>query len=493
MIEPAKYKLTNDQNIFREEFLEFIENDEDNIYILKGYAGTGKTFMLKLITDYLDKKKRQHRLMAPTGRAAKVITDKTGKRAFTIHKSIYSFDKQAAKKVKKNEFKYSFKLRTNEDDKDAIYIIDEASMISGKYSEAEFFTFGSGELLKDLFSYVHQGGLKPERKILFIGDPAQLPPVNTNISPALDIDILSGYGFLVREHTLTEVVRQQEESGILLKACELRDSIDLESYEKTEFENYFHDIDIIYHNDFLEEYLSASDFHSENDSIVIAYSNRAAQHYNKWIRSHFYPEYKNITSGDRVMVTTNNYSYPIELLNGDFGVVVYASEETTTTDEPVYVETLFGPAAKKSAPLKKVDLIFRDCIIRFEEPGGNQIDIECKILDNLLHSNERDISAEERKALIMDFQNRNPKLKPGSDEYIEAIGADEYVNALRLKFGYAITGHKSQGGEWNNVFLDVAKPFKVNDEAYTRWLYTALTRAKEKLFIIKPYDPLNDF
>ena len=492
MRELTKYNLTSDQKVFWDEFVDFIDNDFENIYILKGYAGTGKTFMLKLITDYLNKRNRKHRLMAPTGRAAKVITDKTGNRAFTIHKSIYSFDKQAAKKVKKNEFKYSFKLRSNEDEKDTIYIIDEASMISGKYSEAEFFTFGSGELLKDLFLYIHQGGLSPKRKILFVGDPAQLPPVNTNISPALDINILSGYGFEVREHTLTEVVRQEDESGILSKAGELRENINLETYDKIEFENYFHDIDIIYHNDFLEEYLSASDFHSENDSIVIAYSNRSAQHYNKWIRSHFYPEQKNITTGDRVMVTTNNYSYPIELLNGDFGVVVFASEETETTKEPVYVETLFGPAAK-TAPLKKVDLVFRDCVIRFEEPGGNQVDVECKILDNLLYSNERDISPEERKALIIDFQNRYPKLKPGSDEYIEVIGADEYVNALRLKFGYAITGHKSQGGEWNNVFLDVARPFKVNDEAYTRWLYTALTRAKQKLFIIKPFDSLNDF
>lgn len=488
MTYPVKYTLTEDQRRFWDLFIDFMSDESENIFILKGYAGTGKTFMIKLISDYFDKMKRQYRLMAPTGRAAKIITDKTKKRAYTIHKSIYSFDRLETKRGRKNDFKYSFKLRINEDESDTLYIIDEASMISGQFSDAEFFTFGSGQLLKDLFSYVHQGGLNPKRKILFVGDPAQLPPVNTNISPAIDDEILRGYGFEVSEFTLTEIVRQQVESGIIIKSGEIRDSIDQKIYSDISFENQYDDIDIIYHDDFLEEYLNASDFRSENDSMVISYSNRSALHYNKWIRSHFFPERENITRDDRVMITTNNYSYPIELLNGDFGTVIDVSDDTESPYQPVYVDTLFG----KSTPLKKVNLVFRDCVIRFTEPGGKEIDIECKILDNLLHSGERDISAEERKALLIDFQNRHPKLKPGSEEFIEAISSDEYVNALRLKFGYAITGHKSQGGEWNNVFIDIAKPNMVNGEAYFRWLYTSVTRARKKLYVIKPRDNFYD-
>lgn len=192
------------------------------------------------------------------------------------------------------------------------------------------------------------------------------------------------------------------------------------------------------------------------------------------------------------MVTTNNYSFPIELLNGDFGTVIDVSHEIEEPHQPVYVDNLFGKAPNQAA-LKQVNLKFRDCLIRFVDVRGVEHDLECKVLESLLYSTQRDLSIDERKGLIVDFQNRNPKLKPGTNDFIEAIGADEYSNALRLKFGYAITGHKSQGGEWDNVFLDIKRPAKADDESYHRWLYTCFTRAKERLYIIKPQPMDYDF
>jgi len=485
-------QLTDDQKDFFDEFLEFLQSDELNVFILKGYAGTGKTFMIKEIVNYLEGKGRKYRLMAPTGRAAKVITEKTGRTAYTIHKSIYSFEKIDIKKGKKNEFKYSYKLRTNDDDDNAVYIVDEASMISSKYSEGEFLNFGSGELLRDLFAYVHQDGFKRGRKILFAGDDAQLPPVNTTLSPALSQEILEGFGFGTTEFFLEEIVRQKKESSIIFEANNIRTMIETDDYTGLDLNYRTNEIKNIFHDEFLDEYLSSSDYRSGKESIVLTFSNNAALHYNRWIRNHFFPEEKTICAGDRVMVTTNNYSFPIELLNGDFGTVIEVSDEIEEPLQPVYVDNFFGKAPNKAA-LKQVNLKFRECVIRFIDVRGVEHDLECKVLETLLYSTQRDLTIDERKGLIVDFQNRNPKLKPGTKEFVEALGMDDYSNALRLKFGYAITGHKSQGGEWDNVFLDIRRPAKADNESYHRWLYTCFTRAKERLYIIKPQPMDYDF
>ena len=448
--------------------------------------------MINVLLENLRAMKRNFKLMAPTGRAAKVIAEKTHSPAYTVHKSIYSFEKIEIEKGKGTNFKYQFKIRKNDDDKNTIYIIDEASMISNKFSEGEFFRFGSGELLTDLFNYIHQGGLQPERKILFVGDPAQLPPINTEISPALNLEMLEGYGFNTEEFTLSQIVRQKEESGILIIANDIRSQIDTEDFTEPDFQTNYDDVSHLYQNEFLDEYLSSADFALDNNSLIISYSNKLALHYNKWIRSHFFPYKKEPSSGDRIMITTNNYSYPIELLNGDFGKILEVSEETESPAQPVFIDTLFGKVQAKGVK-KKVNLVFRDCLIRFTDLTGKEHDIECKIFDNLLYSSQRDISAEERKALVVDFQNRHPKLKPGTDEFAEAISMDEYVNALRIKFGYAITGHKSQGGEWENVFIDTTRPYNVPNESYFRWLYTSITRAKNKLCFVLPFQDEYDF
>ncbi len=535
----SAYNLTNGQKELVESLGNFLETD-DQCFILKGYAGTGKTFLMKGLCDYFTTAKQQFRIAAPTGRAAKVISQKTKHKAYTIHKTIYSSQDVREYKQKNIDgsetFKFFYALKSNSDQKNAIYIIDEASMISDKYAEAEFFRFGSGYLLRDLISYVNLSDTNQNRKIILIGDDAQLPPVNMNFSPALDADyLLTKCNLPSVEMELTEVVRQKKDSGILHNATMLRESLKQKKLNKLMLKLDFNDTHDLLGDNLLSKYIETCKHKIDADTILIAYSNAQVKEYNDLIREHFFPGKKHILPGDTFIIVRNNYNYLIELLNGDFGTVIQANDEIETRSVILKNKNKEGLVSEKHILLK-----FRDIVFSIKDIDENVVVLNCKIFENLLNSSERDISSDEQKAIYIDFWIRNPKLdeirtllhakninfpklvavvqnlgindvpsktfrqiKDLVNDYFEvsntkgiqdisinilkdALRADPYFNALQIKYGYAITCHKAQGGEWKNVFLNCKTSMGYFNSSYFRWLYTGLTRASEQMFTINP-------
>ncbi|NUN09196.1 MAG: AAA family ATPase [Ignavibacteriaceae bacterium] len=474
-----KKELTASQYSAINSFSDFLRSDKQ-VFILKGYAGTGKTYLIKILCDNLKKHDRQFYLMAPTGRAAKVIRQKTGFKAYTIHKSIYSFE-ELAELIPQTDsadssFKYYYKLRVNNDNSNCIYIIDEASMISDVYTEEEFFRFGSGYLLKDLFDYCNTNSPGLKRKIIFVGDDCQLPPVNTNFSFALSESYIeSTYNVKCVSGELTEVVRQVGNSGIIEIASKIRESISLNNY------NYFSincakpDVIQINPESVVDTYLKN---YGENSTVIVAGTNKQVYDYNMEIRSRLFPGKAEITPGDKILITANSYNRAIELLNGDIGEVVEVSSN---------IEVKLVPVRNNGENIK-VDLKFRDAVLRFPDSEGTPVDIACKILENILTSDQRSLSSDETKALYINFKMSNPELHPKSQEFKDKIKTDPYFNALRVKYGYALTCHKAQGGEWENVIVDFYSNTGILNRQYFRWAYTAVTRAKFRLYSVNAVD-----
>ena len=471
-----KYNLTYSQNELVSKLEKFIDcsNNEQNVFLLKGYAGTGKTFITKGLTEYLKEIERTFILAAPTGKASKVIANKTKNEAYTIHKTIYSTNN--VKEYKENEndktYKFYFDLRVNDDSNNTIYIIDEASMISNVYGEPEFFRFGSGFLLQDLLKYINIDCNDHNKKIIFIGDNAQLPPIGMNFSPALDKQYLTkNFNLLVNEYELTEVVRQKADSGILKNTIPIRKSLSNQAFNQLDIDTNFSDVSHLEHEDFLKIYLTQCDNKIDQDTIVIAFSNASVKEYNDRIREYFFPgNSNNIVINDKVLVVSNNANYEIFISNGDFGIVQEVSYEPEirqiVTKNGIINETLF----------------FRDITILFYDINNIPRSIKCKIVENLLYSDKPNLSSDEHKALYVDFMMRHPHLKANTKEWKDALKNDPYFNALKIKFGYAITCHKAQGSEWKNVFLNCKTHQSVLSQSYFRWIYTALTRTSEKLF-----------
>ncbi|CAK0755758.1 exodeoxyribonuclease V [Gammaproteobacteria bacterium] len=480
----SSYDLTTGQTTLINELEKFLA-DNSTCFLLKGYAGTGKTFMMKGVTDCLASNNRTFRIAAPTGRAAKVISQKTKHKAYTIHKSIYSSKDLKEFKVKDDDgtetYKFYYDLKNNEDPANTVYIIDESSIISNVYSEGEFFRFGSGYLLNDLISYINFDNNDHNKKIIFIGDNAQLPPVNMNFSPALDGKYLKdNCSIESKEFELTEVVRQKADSGILHNATKIRESLKANLFNQLDIETNFKDINKTKHEELLSKYLQACNNSIDDETIIVAHSNSSVKEYNDFVRNHFFPNQQFLTVGDKVILVSNNYNHQkMELLNGDFGFVKQVS--------PVNESRVIKLKRKnRVGKLVEIDvrLTFRNVMIAFTDEEQNKQDIECKIIENLLYSHNRDLSSDELKAIYIDFKIRNSTLKAGTKEFKDALRADPYFNALRIKFGYAVTCHKAQGGEWKNTFLNCKTTMGYFNSSYFRWLYTGITRAKENLFSI---------
>jgi ribosomal protein L24 len=477
------YSLTNGQQELLKNLNEFLE-DKTSCFLLKGYAGTGKTFMMEGLTDFLKSTNRPFVLAAPTGRAAKVISQRTKSKAYTIHKTIYSNKDIKEFKTENTDgtetFKFYYDLKNNEDQANTIYIIDEASMLSDMYSEGEFFRFGSGFLLKDLFKYINFDNNDHKKKVIFIGDNAQLPPVNMNFSPALNEQyLLEKCQVSVSSYELTKVVRQQKDSGILHNATRIRASLKSNVFNQIDIETHFADTKPVQHQDILKTYLQACKNQIDDETIIIAYSNSSVKEYNDFVRSHFFPNKSIITEGDKIILVSNNYNYQIELLNGDFGFIQEVSPINETRNITLKRKNKSGNVVEIKVPLH-----FRNVTIQFKDTDEKPYNIECKIIENILYSKERDLSSDELKALYLDFKIRNPNLKAGTKELKDALRTDKYFNALRIKFGYAVTCHKSQGGEWKRAFINCKTAMGYFNASYFRWLYTALTRAKEVLYTL---------
>jgi len=460
--------LTNQQQEVVEKLEKFLTDSENNVFLLKGYAGVGKTYITQGVTKYLHSIGRSFIISAPTGKAAKVIQEKTKFPANTIHKTIYSSThlKEFEKDDNDKTYKFYFELNTNQLPTDNVYIIDEASMISNIYSEMEFIRFGTGFLLDDLIKFINIDANKKDTKIIFIGDTAQLPPVKMNFSPALDKNYLKDrYNLKIEEVELTEVVRQAKDSEILKNSTYLRKSLKNKQFRR---------LDISTKKEIKEikvENIKSIYFQSKTspkNTMIIAYTNKAVYEYNQIIRSNYFKNLNKLYESDKLLVVTN--SLETGLSNGDFIMVYKILNETETREVPV--------------GKNRIRLNFRDVEILSKDNNNNIIKQKIKIIENLLFSQQPNLSSDEHKALYIDFCIRNKNLKPNSNEFKEEIKKDKYFNALRVKFGYAITCHKAQGSEWENVILDCDFIQNRLTESYFRWLYTAITRSKKNLYLI---------
>lgn len=483
----AGYALTSGQAVLVSQLERFLEGRTESVFLLKGYAGTGKTFITKGLTEYFRAIGRNYVLAAPTGKASKVIASKTQSPAYTIHKSIYSFDDLAEYRDDDTDgtetYKFYAKLAVNSLSADTVFIVDEASMIPDVYQEAEFLRFGTGYLLADFLKFVNLDHNDHTKKVIFIGDDAQLPPVGMNFSPALDA------GYLSREHNarstgfeLSEVVRQKSESGVIANAIPLRKALQTKSFNQLTVDFSHHDVQKVEHADLMARYLESCGGKINGESIVIAHSNSDVADYNRRIREHFFPGCPEVAQGDKVMSVANRNVGGIFISNGDFGLIRQVLSEPETRSVTLKRKR---PGSRELEEIP-VSMGFRNVVAGFKDLNGIAHFFEAKIIEELLYSKEPALSSDQNKALYLDFCIRNPHLKRSSAEFKHALKADPYFNALRLKFGYAITCHKAQGSEWNNVFVKCKSHQSQLTADYFRWLYTAITRTAKNLYLLDP-------
>ena len=442
------------QDLFFQQIAEFCTNEDNNeIFVLKGYAGTGKTTVISTIVNNVTEINKIYVLLAPTGRAAKVISNYSQKPAFTIHKKIY-FPKKVAGGV-------SFTMQQNKH-KNTLFIVDEASMISDSNTDSN--AFEKGSLLDDLILYVYSG---TNCKMILLGDTAQLPPVNLDISPALNIDTLGmHYNKEIKHIEFDEVMRQEEKSGILFNATELRDVLKEELYESFKFNlKGFKDIIRLTDGyDIQDAINSAYSNYSIEDTAFIVRSNKRANQYNEQIRTRILDKDSELSTGDFLMVVKNNYFW---LKDSDEAGFI-ANGDIIEVLEIFSILELYGFKFAK-VKIRMVDY-------------PNQIPLETVLLLDTITSESPSLTYEESNKLyqevLLDYEGETKYKK------FQKVKENEFFNALQVKFSYAITCHKSQGGQWNTVFIE--QPYLPNgiDRDYIRWLYTAITRAKDKLYLI---------
>ena len=421
-------------------------------YILRGYAGTGKTTLVTTLVKTLPEIGMDYVLMAPTGRAAKVLGGYTQKYASTIHKKIFQVQAYPDGSLRM--------ARAQNKHKDTLFIVDEASMI-GEDRE-----FGAKSLLDDLLAYVFSG----ERcRLLLIGDTAQLPPVGNDESPALDIDYLeSQFPLTIATYELTEVKRQALQSGILSNATHLRELLmeDQPDYPLPLFDLHFDDTQRIDPETFEEMLYKAFEAEHSNDSVIVCKSNKRANLFNQAIRSRILNIEGEIATGDKLMIVKNNYFWA----DGHQRISFIANGDMAEIQKITHYEEMYG------FRFADVELSFPDY------PDAPNLDV--KIILDTLNSNSASLSEEEntrlRQAIEADYMDI-----PNRRERYKAMKKNPWFNALQVKYAYALTCHKTQGGQWRNVFVDSSLNLKDEIEKEDlRWLYTAVTRAQERLYFV---------
>ncbi len=465
ILEKLNHEPTKGQDDLIAGLSEFImDENPDKIFLVKGYAGTGKTTVMSALVNAFTKLKIKSVLLAPTGRAAKVLSSYSKKAAYTIHKKIY---RQKSSKDGFGVFVLDANLHT-----DTIFIVDEASMISNNSNDIS--VFGSGRLLDDLVQYVYNN---KRCKLILIGDTAQLPPVGIPISPALDTNQLAHYFYPVISYDLKEVVRQDQDSGVLANATEIRNLIANNSTDFPKLNlNNVTDIEKISGADLIESISDSYNKSGYEGTMIITRSNKRANQFNKGIRSQILWREEEIEAGDYLMVVKNNY-YWIEdnekidfIANGDIAEIVKIKKYT-----------------------ERYGFRFADVVLRFID--YDDLEIECKIILDTLDINSASLTSEDNKQLFFNVLEDYKDEKTRKKQY-EGVRNDEFFNALQVKFSYAITCHKAQGGQWQNVYLDHGYINEdMMDKEYLRWLYTAFTRSVEKLFLVnfdkKFFPPVN--
>lgn len=449
------YKPTSEQEITIDSFVNFLFSPKvDTIFLLKGYAGTGKTTLISALVKTLDQLKQKCVLLAPTGRAAKVFSHYAGHSAYTIHRKIY---RQRTFSNELDNFVMNANLHQH-----TLFIVDEASMIANEGLSGGM--FGTGRLLDDLIHYVYAG---QGCRLMLIGDTAQLPPIGEEESPALSASMLEGYGLEVTEHCLTQVVRQEQDSGILYNATSLRQYIAEEEYfslSRIKADG-FPDIRIISGGELIDTINECYDKAGMDETMIICRSNKRANLYNKGIRNTILYREDELNTGDLLMVAKNNYYWGADckemdfIANGDIAVV----RRVRRTHE------MYG-------------FRFADVTLCF--PDYNDLELDVKILLDTLHSDAPALTREESERLFQAVQEDYGDITV-KRERMKKIKEDTWYNALQVKYAYAVTCHKAQGGQWQRVFVDqgyMTEEMLTSD--YYRWLYTAFTRATEVLYLV---------
>lgn len=448
------YNPTDDQNFALNILSNFLlSRESDSLLLLKGYAGTGKTSLVGALVKTMNDLKQKAVLLAPTGRAAKVFSGYALQRAFTIHKKIYR------QKMFSNEL--TGFLPAENLHKDTIFIVDEASMISNDGLDSH--NFGSGRLLDDLIHYVYSG---ENCRLIMMGDVAQLPPVMQTESPALITSVLQGYNLQVEEITLTQVVRQAKLSGILYNATRLRDALrndKVEIFPKLKLKG-FADVLQVNGEELIDEIASAYQRDGVEETMIITRSNKRATIFNNGIRNRILDREEELSAGDRLMVAKNNYFWVDKQKGMDFlanGEIVQVRRVRRTIE-------LYG-------------FRFADVTVSFPD---YDLEMEVKILLDTLQTEApglpKELSDKLFYAVLEDYED-----VPTKAGKMKKMKEDPFYNVVQVKYAYAVTCHKAQGGQWMNVFLDLGYISEDHlGEDFYRWLYTSFTRATNRLYLV---------
>ncbi|MFT3992866.1 MAG: AAA family ATPase [Dysgonomonas sp.] len=452
------FSLTSEQDVALEKIVEFLFcQKEETLFLLRGFAGTGKSSLLGALVKTMTEFKQKTVLLAPTGRAAKVFSLYATHPAFTIHKKIYRQKKFA------DEAGY-FSIMDNLH-KDTLFIVDEASMISNNGLDSS--SFGTGRLLDDLIHYVYSG---ENCRLLLIGDTAQLPPVMEEDSPALQLDVLQGYGLEVMSAMLSQIVRQAESSGILYNATNIRNILnsgETEAFPKIKLDN-FTDIVRISGEELIDEISAAYDRDGIENTMIISRSNKRTNIYNQGVRNRILWREEELSSGDLLMIAKNSYFWTEKIDGIDF----LANGEIVEVLRVRRTQELYG---------------FRFCDIEIRSLDYD-IEMEVKVVLDTLYSDAAGLTRERANELFYNVLEDYADISTKAGK-MQRMKIDPFFNALQVKFAYAVTCHKAQGGEWKNVFLDLGyiaeEHLGVN---FYRWLYTAITRATDKLYLVNLAD-----
>ena len=422
---------------------------ETKAFILKGYAGTGKTSIVSGLIMAMKALGQPTILLAPTGRAAKVLSNYSNHSAYSIHKVIYR---------QKSAGDFTFNLNYNSH-KNTLFIVDEASMIANQSGSGV--EFGSGRLLDDLVEYVYSGD---NCSMILVGDTAQLLPIGQSSSPALNRSIMEGYGLEVMEYQLTQVIRQAGESGILFNATKIRQAIENEPFQPIKLKVDFDDVKLVDGMDLVDELETSYGQVGEENTIILTYSNKRAVQYNQGVRGQVQIRDEELSRGDYLIITKNNYYWSKEydgldfIANGDIAEVMRVGKHYDFYD------------------CRFADLTLR--LIDYD------IEVEARVLIDSLYTETPQAGYNLNEKLLNSIAEDYPEITNKRDFWKE-MQKNEFYNALQVKFAYAITGHKSQGGSWQHVYIDQGY---LTEEMITReyyqWLYTAITRAQKKVFLI---------
>jgi len=429
-----------------------LQKEEDALLIVAGYAGSGKTTTLSAYVNMLDEFKMKSVLLAPTGRAAKVFSSYSNCAAYTIHKKIY---RQKSSKDGFGKFVLDKNLHSR-----TIFIVDEASMIANqKNTEA---VFGSGYLLDDLIEYVYNG---KGCKLILVGDPAQLPPVGLDISPALDISKMNRYSDTILKEELVEVVRQKSTSGILFNATLIRKKIEQGIFNTPLFRlKEFADIVRLNGEELVDAISDSYDTFGLEETIIINRSNKRSNGFNEGIRRSILGREEELVPGDLLMVVKNNYFWLRDESEFDF----IANGDIIEVIKILKYQDLYG-------------FKYADCIVRLID---YDIEVDVKLMLDVLYEETPALAGEKNRQMFYTILEDYTNIESRRKQY-ESVKKNEYFNAIQVKYAYAITCHKSQGGQWKSVFIDQGYISRERiDKEHLRWLYTALTRATEKVYLV---------